>query len=107
MKAKWKALDIKRGLKRSFQEDEVASKPPTISFSNIFSFGGGVWGGAALKGKGNGGGMHARSEYGARPEAQSNSNAYVEVQSHHALRALQSLSFLEMGSSKGQYFCTQ
>jgi hypothetical protein len=31
--------------------------PPTISFSNIFAFGGGVWGGAALKGKGNGGGV--------------------------------------------------
>ena len=27
---------------------------------NMFAFGGGVWGGAALKGKGNGGGMHAR-----------------------------------------------
>jgi len=38
----------------------VASRPPTISFSNILAFGGGVWGGAALKGKGNGGGMHAR-----------------------------------------------
>ena len=33
-------------------------------------------------------------------------NAYAEVQSHHALRAARSLSFLEMGSSKGQYFCT-
>jgi len=67
----------------------VASRPPTISFSNIFAFGGGVWGGAALKGKGNGGGMHARSDSGARPEAQSNSNAYASRSHHHALGALQ------------------
>ena len=30
-----------------------------------------------------------------------NANAYAEVQSHHALRALDSLSFLETSSSKG------
>jgi len=52
-----------------------------------------------------------RSESGVRPEARysitTDPNAYAEVQSHCALRAARSLSFLEIGSSKGQYFCTK
>ena len=50
--------------------------------------------------------MHARSDSGARPKAHVFPNAYASLSHHHALRAARSLSFLEMGSSKGQYFCT-
>ena len=58
----------------------------------------------------NGVGLAAGGCPRPRRSITTNPNAYTEVQSHYALGALwvvSRLSFLEMGSSKGQYFCTK
>jgi len=40
-------------MKRNLHEDEMAKQTNNHFLFNIFAFGGGVWGGVALKGKGN------------------------------------------------------
>lgn len=75
---------------------------PTNHFLfNILAFGGGVWGGAALKGKGNGGGMHARGiERVPRRNQTPMRTLPVRITTRSARPALVGLC-LEMGSSKG------